>query len=49
VGELNDACAAALFVAHKARTQGADHAEVARLAQRFLVVGFDVAYARDAN
>ena len=47
--KLNDAGAAALVVAHEARPQRADHAEVARFAQRLLVIGFHVPDARDAH
>jgi hypothetical protein len=49
MGELDDAGAAALLVADETRTQRADHAEVARLAQRLLVVCLHVSYAGDAQ
>jgi hypothetical protein len=49
MGELDDAGAAALLVADETRTQRAHHAEVARLAQRLLIVRLHVPYARDAH
>lgn len=49
VGELNDAGAAALFVTDETCSQRADHAKVARFAQRFFVVCFHISNAGNAH